>query len=231
MQVSPALRPQRIRTRVPNDPSSPNSQVPGVGPKPRSKYRGSADVMLGAACVRRARGPARRFRHQTGYGCNQAQTTRGEAVAGARGFRHRAGACESHSQGRRRSAGELIMLTRYSRSTSKGTTLGARLRGDDAIDMAVGDATQASSITAGASDTPERVSSSASRRRPTRCGRAPWRYARCTSGACVGRAASAQWRHAGPGAGQPIDRTTDMPVQAAPFDPFGRPCRALGWMD
>ena len=105
MQVSPTLRPQRIRTRVPNDPSSPNNQVPGVGPKPRSKHRGSADSMLGVACVRRAGGPARRFRHQTGYGCNQAQTTRGEAVAGARGFRHRAGACESNSQGRGRSVG------------------------------------------------------------------------------------------------------------------------------
>ena len=46
-----------------------------------------------------------RIRHQTGCGCNQAQTIWGEAVAGTRGLRHRAGACESHSQGRRRNAG------------------------------------------------------------------------------------------------------------------------------
>ena len=49
---------------------------------------------------------APRIRHQTGFDGNQAQTIGGEAVAGARGFRHRAGACESHSQGLRRSAGE-----------------------------------------------------------------------------------------------------------------------------
>ena len=59
----------------------------------------------GGPCVRRAEDPARRFRHQTGCGNNQAQTIEGEAVAGARGVPHRAGACESHSQGRRRSTG------------------------------------------------------------------------------------------------------------------------------
>ena len=55
------------------------------------------------ACAERR--PAGRFRHQTGCGGNQAQTIGGEAVAGARGFRHRTWAYESHSQGRRRSAG------------------------------------------------------------------------------------------------------------------------------
>ena len=57
------------------------------------------------ACVRRSGGLARRFRHQTGCGCNQAQTIGGEAVAGAPSFRDRAGPCVSHAQGRQRNAG------------------------------------------------------------------------------------------------------------------------------
>ena len=72
---------------------------------PTAKHCGMFRHEPRGACVRRSGGLARRFRHQTGCGCNQAQTIGGEAVAGAPGFRHRAGACESHSQGPWRSAG------------------------------------------------------------------------------------------------------------------------------
>ena len=71
-----------------------------------SRYAGWRRVTsTNVACVRRARGSARRFRHQTGCGCDQAWTIGGEAVADTRGFRHRSGVCKSYSQGRRRGAG------------------------------------------------------------------------------------------------------------------------------
>ena len=72
---------------------------------PTAKHCGMFRHEPRGACVRRSGGLARRFRHQTGCGCNQAQTIGGEAVAGAPGFRHRAGACVSHAQGRQRNAG------------------------------------------------------------------------------------------------------------------------------
>ena len=78
----------------------------GTEPRiPTAKHCGMFRREPRGACVRRSGGPTRRFRHQCGCGCNQAQTIGGEAVAGVRGVHHRAGACESHSQGRRRSTG------------------------------------------------------------------------------------------------------------------------------
>ena len=86
-----------------------DAALTGVSPPsrecPRRGHCGMFRHEPRGACVRRSGGLARRLRHQTGCGCNQAQTIGGEAVAGAPGFRHRAGACESHSQGPRRSAG------------------------------------------------------------------------------------------------------------------------------
>ena len=72
---------------------------------PTAKHCGMFRHEPRGACVRRSGGLARRFRHQTGCGCNQAQTIGGEAVTGAPGFRHQAGACVSHAQGRQRNAG------------------------------------------------------------------------------------------------------------------------------
>ena len=72
---------------------------------PTAKHCGMFRRETRGACVRQSGGPARRFRHQTGCGGNQTQTSGGETVADTRGFHRRAGACESRSEGRRCSAG------------------------------------------------------------------------------------------------------------------------------